>query len=299
MPTALNNILKSEKKSIWKWPAVVNMSAGAAASGHFLFSTWAAGRFPDANADALKWFILISPLVMMIGLCTVSLEIGRPRHFIHILSNIKTSWMSREVLAAIIFILLCLAALASQSPSQWLLWSTSAAAMIFILSQGMMVRRCLGVPAWSGSYAALFFISSALASGFGLFQLTCNLTGLICGALEFWSGIGCVVLNAAVWLKIVRDPAFKNITKIQSAASLTATLGFGHIIPMLLLVFGRIAPLLTLPASISDLLMITGALCILSGTAAQKNALIRHTCIINGVPLPCSIEFVSNRMPEE
>ncbi|NNF98056.1 MAG: polysulfide reductase NrfD, partial [Desulfobacteraceae bacterium] len=87
MPSTRFDVIKPQKKSIWKLPAVVNMTAGPTAAGYFLFSAAFIIFFEPLDAASKKRLFLIAPMVMLIGLWSIMLELGKPRNMRHTLSN--------------------------------------------------------------------------------------------------------------------------------------------------------------------------------------------------------------------
>ncbi|NNG00350.1 MAG: dimethyl sulfoxide reductase anchor subunit [Desulfobacteraceae bacterium] len=298
MPRTRFDIIKPQKKSIWKLPAVVNMAAGPAAAGYFLFSAAFVSLFEPLDAAMIKRLFSIAPMVMLIGLWSIMLELGKPRNMRHTLSNLKSSWMSREVLAAALFLGLCPAVIFSVAPSGWLLCAAAISALAFILSQGMLMQRCLAVTTWNRPLVVLFFFSSAMASGFALFQLVLHLSGPRVPSVFFGIGVGCVLLNAAVWVKLARSPLEAIHERFRPSIGLTVSVGFGHLVPILVIVSGRLLRLQGFSVEV-NLLMVTGTVGILAGTVLQKYILILDGSVVNGVTLPVDIETVSNRLTSD
>jgi hypothetical protein len=287
LPTNSHEIYAPRLESVWKWPAIVNMAVGPAAAGLFMFTVAFIGLYSNPHPEKLRLMLLAAPAIMLIGLGAVGMEIGKFRHIAHILSNAKTSWMSREVLVAAAFVLFAAAAAITTESSGWLLFAGSAAAGAFIFSQAMIVRKCLAIRLWGRPLVIVFFFSSALASGFALFIVACSFLVIDPHHVVFWSGLLCIALNGAVWAILVWSPAIMSIPAFGSTAAMTLLVGFGHIIPLLLMATGRLFSMSAGLAIPPLPVMLAGAACILAGTFLQKRALIRYGCISNGMPLQC------------
>ena len=107
----------------WDWRAAGNFIFGGAGSGLAIFGALCA---PPA---------LVVPLVLAgmglvgLGLFCVWLEIGRPLRAVNVFVHLRTSWMSREALAAIaLFLLGAGLVLGLRSPA----WAIALTAAVFL-----------------------------------------------------------------------------------------------------------------------------------------------------------------------
>jgi DMSO reductase anchor subunit len=153
---------------VWGWPVVLNFTLGGAGAGWFLVHSASVGESlaPDWTG------VMLAVALVAAGLMAVSFEAGAPLQARYSLANLKSSWMSREVLAALVF---ALSATISGYGRQhrWTLVA-QASAIAFILTQGLVVRNCRGVPAWNSAWIPVRFLTTGLASGVGV--------GLLCPA---------------------------------------------------------------------------------------------------------------------
>lgn len=108
----------------------------------------------------------LSILIVSAGLVSVALEAGRPWRARFILSQISSSWMSREALLAAVFMLLCIL--------QWL-WPNAALQALcaacaagFMVAQGFLLYASRGIPAWNSPVLPLFMVVSSFYAGCGL-----------------------------------------------------------------------------------------------------------------------------------
>ena len=135
------------KQTSWKIPAVLNLTLGGMGAGFYLIALLLI--FPPQGADMTQVFVqtavfkLLGPLLVSVGLISLTTEAGHPLKSIYLLVNLRHSWMSREALAGGIFILA--AGLDWLIPSLILKIIAASAAFVFILAQGMIVWRASGV----------------------------------------------------------------------------------------------------------------------------------------------------------
>lgn len=265
------------------------------AAGFFLFSAAAMILLPADQAGALQPLIALAPALVALGLAVLSLEIGKIRHAGWIFSNLKTSWMSREALCAVVFIVFG-AASAVAEPSVGLLIAAAAAAVGFVLCQAMLVRRCVAVSSWRLPATGLFFLTSAAATGFALFQLICHGAGVTAPAVLVAIGAAGVASNAAVWMHILSTARLGDVPKIGTAASLTATLGFGHLVPALFLAAPLFLPLYDTARALLETSSFAACLCIIASIGWQKRTLIVRMAFTDAVAAQWSVRSLTHRL---
>ena len=146
----------------WDWRAAGNFICGGAGAGLTIFGALCA---PPG---------LVVPLVLAgmglvgLGLFFVWLEIGRPLRALNVLMHLRTSWMSREAVAAIVLFLLgaCLVA-----GLRWPSWPIAVAAAVFLYCQARLLGAARGVPTWRHPLTVLMLLLTGLTEGMGLFWL--------------------------------------------------------------------------------------------------------------------------------
>lgn len=161
----------------WDWRAAANFACGGAGSGLIVFAVFFA---PDAARAGLAPPFLsaeltLRPLLLMaglalivLGLLSVWLEIGRPLRALNVFLNPRTSWMSREAFAAILLLPIGAAAIAQVGAADWL---SAALALTFVYCQGRMLQAAKGIPAWREPTIAPLIVVTGLAEGGALFLL--------------------------------------------------------------------------------------------------------------------------------
>jgi len=258
----------------WHGLAVANFFCGTTGVGLYAWAAllgWTAGQprpllaglpaaWPNWSAvTAGQWAGLLGPLLVVMGLLAVGAEAGRPFRGFNVFRNLRRSWMSRESAFAIVFVLLAgLDTLFWQAP--WVQGLAALAGLGVAGSQGMVLLKAKGVPAWSVPLMPVHFLVSALTAGCGLLLLVQAVTGLggsLSRALPA-AAIACALVSWAVWRRYLGAAPFARLGK-RSAASRPATFrravaeltrwptrlgveALGHVVPVLLLGAGFAAP---------------------------------------------------------
>jgi phenylacetyl-CoA:acceptor oxidoreductase subunit 1 len=156
----------------WDWRAAGNFMFGG--TGASLMFTTAVASFPNSPPDVLG---MVSLLIVAAGLALVWLEIGRPWRFLNVYFNLKTSWMAREAVAAVILFALALAGVGWHQPI--LIGLAGLAGLAFLYCQTMMLRASKGIPAWRLPAISPLVISTGLSEGVALYLLIFSLAAAV------------------------------------------------------------------------------------------------------------------------
>lgn len=141
----------------WDLRAATNFMFGGAGAGLLIASAIAA---PSPRLGILAGLVLIGA-----GLGAVWLEIGRKLRALHVFFNPRTSWMTRESLAALVVFALGAGSLAAPEP--WMLFALALAAAAFVYCQARILRASKGIPAWRAPQVVPLIVTTALAEGGG------------------------------------------------------------------------------------------------------------------------------------
>ena len=177
---------------------------------------WAAAKDGAAAADALTGSaLLIAPLFMFLGLLALFFHLGAPLNAWRALSNWRSSWLSREVLFAMLFtgaggmVAVLEWRESSASPDavhDAIMWAAAllGLALIFSMSRAYQLRT---VPAWDTHLTPLAFFTTTLLLGGLAAGVTLALdpdapAELLRSALR-WIAVGAIVLWG-VQLALVR-----------------------------------------------------------------------------------------------
>ena len=132
-----------------------------------------------APVDNFLWPLISILMVLAMGFST--LHLGQPRNAIRSLTNLRTSWLSREILLSSIFLGCALLAWLGLLP-EWLSatfgWLTVPLAAGYLWGMGGVYRQRT-VPVWNQMRTPVAFLVSALAlGGLGLNGVVWSITRL-------------------------------------------------------------------------------------------------------------------------
>jgi phenylacetyl-CoA:acceptor oxidoreductase subunit 2 len=163
----------------WDWRAAGNFICGGAGSGLIVVAT-----LSGAHGAALTALLLAGLALIGLGLLCVALETGRPLRALNVFINPRTSWMSREAIAAALLVPATLAAALAWPVVAWL---AALLALAFLYCQSRMLRAARGIRAWRATLVPPLIVATGLTEGLGL---------LLVGAA--WLGIGSTALVAVL-----------------------------------------------------------------------------------------------------
>ncbi len=229
------DLLSSTRQTVWRGPAVANFTLGGMGGG--LYALLAVLGL--AGMPAPGWLRALGPVLVLAGFLAVAGEAGRPWRGLYALRNLRASWMSRELAAGLLFVLL--AALDLLLPGPVLRGLAALAGLALVLCQGFMLSRARGVPAWSVPAMPLLALTSGLLSGGGiLLLLALNLRPLWLVLLTL------LVVDTTLWLDYLHrpggGPAAQAVESLRSWRFLGPIVGIGRLLPLLLLVWGIVFP---------------------------------------------------------
>jgi DMSO reductase anchor subunit len=284
MTAQRTEMLPAQRQALWGWPAVVNFVLGGLGAGWYVVALLANGFGRSPGVTVVSW---AAPVLVLAGFAAVAAEAGRPLRGPRVLARLRTSWMSRELLIGIAFVLLVAADLAF--PLRLHRVQAMVAAILLALAQGFIVRRARGVTAWDVPIMPLLFLLSALVSGAGAYLLVEVVTrrppppGLV-GAL-----LALVVVAFVAWARYLvwtsEDSYARAVAPLREGHSALLIDGVGYGLPLL---FGLVA--LAAPAVAGPALGLAGAL-LIAGQVYAKARLIRAA----GQLRPITLAIVPSR----
>lgn len=154
---------KPWQQTQWDWRAAGNFIGGGAGSGLIVATALSGARGIELAVLMLAGLGLIG-----LGLACVWLELGRPLRFANVFINPRTSWMSREAIAATVLMPVGLA-VALILPD--FVWLAAAIALVFVYCQSRMLQAAKGVVAWREPLLVPLLVTTGLTEGAGLFWL--------------------------------------------------------------------------------------------------------------------------------
>lgn len=119
--------------------------------------TWFLSVTNQLNRGALAGVALLS----LFCLLAAFLHLGQPRHAWRALANLRTSWLSREVLSASLFVAALLGALGAGGKGAW---AANLTGLALIVSMAQ-VYRLRTVPEWNRRATTLSFFATTLLLG--------------------------------------------------------------------------------------------------------------------------------------
>ncbi|HEX4995479.1 MAG TPA: DmsC/YnfH family molybdoenzyme membrane anchor subunit [Methylomirabilota bacterium] len=261
-------MMPARRQELWGWPAVVNFALGGLGAGWYVVAVLEAGFERSPGVTAASW---AASALVLAGFAAVAAEAGRPLRGPRVLTRLRTSWMSRELLAGIAFVLLVAADLAF--PLRLYRAPAVVAAVLLALAQGFIVRRARGVTAWDVPLMPLLFLLSALVSGAGAYLLAEVAAGrpplpALVGAV-----LALVVVAFVAWARYLawtsEDTYRRAVAPLREGRAALLIDGAGYGLPLLL---GLLA--LAAPAVAGPLTGLAGTL-LIAGQAYAKARLIR------------------------
>jgi DMSO reductase anchor subunit len=158
-----------------EWPLVAFTILGQTAVGIFGFfhlPFLVRGR-PPGPGWRVAWLLVLALVVALMALAVVIsfFHVRHPLRARRALANLRTSWLSREILSELTFMALValtagLGAFGGPGPALrgGLLVAAAVAGAIFLLSM-LRLYMLPGVPAWRGFYTPLAFLATTLVAG--------------------------------------------------------------------------------------------------------------------------------------
>ncbi|MGB2818684.1 MAG: hypothetical protein WBC37_15845 [Burkholderiaceae bacterium] len=246
---------KPWQQTSWDWRAAGNFIGGGAGTGLVMFTAVSGVQGTVAAVLLLAGLALVG-----LGLTCVWAELGRPLRALHVFFNPRTSWMTRESIAATaLFPVGAAAAAGAYFGMQHLAWIPAAVALAFIYCQSRMLRGARGIVAWREPRVVALLLATSLAEGAGLFWLAQPWHGRGSAWLAVLFG-ALLLMRAGVWIAYrqrLTGKAAPRALRALDRASRVLLIG-GTVLPLALvaLAFGTG----TAPAALTALAGLFGAL---------------------------------------
>ena len=249
----------------WDWRAAGNFIGGGAGSGLIMFTALA-----GIQGTAAAVLLLVGLALVGLGLACVWLELGRPLRALHVFFNPKTSWMTREAVAATALFPVGMAAAAGAHLGVGAAaWPAALLALAFIYCQGRMLQAARGIAAWREPLTVALLIGTSLAEGAALFWL-----------LQPWHGQGgtgrallfgvLLLVRAAVWVGYRQRLAGRVAARARAALDRAGRM---------LLVGGTAVPLVLLAAGLGTGVAATALAALAGVLALAAGAYLKFTLI--------------------
>lgn len=180
---------KSWQQTQWDWRAAGNFVFGGGGAGLMVFAA-----LSGVGGIAQRILVLTALGLVGLGLLCVWAELGRPLRANNVFFNPRTSWMSREAIAATA-LMIAGAATAFVMPA--LVWVAALLALAFVYCQARMLNAAKGIVAWREPKLVPLMVATGLTEGAGLFLLAAG--ALISSAVLPLIFAALVVLRFVLW----------------------------------------------------------------------------------------------------
>ena len=264
------NPLVGKRQAFWDWRAAMNWIFGGAGTGLAIVAVFAfwLGALP---ARAMPGLLFASAALVAAGLGFVFLKIGRKLRFWRAAARPQTSWMSRELYAALVFFPAVLWSLVAPGRPAFTVAALSAAA--FLACQAMILFKARGIPAWRMPLIPGMLVATGLLEGFGVLAIG---MALLQGSPAAIAGGGIVVfavLNALLWRRYRATAKAQGVPplarRVIDGVSVPVHL-IGHVLPA-----GLVIGALVAPAQAAMLVALAGAAAVAGGALWKFTLVVR------------------------
>tara|TARA_B100002003_G_scaffold181965_1_gene170111 strand:+ start:43 stop:1029 length:987 start_codon:yes stop_codon:yes gene_type:complete len=274
----LENALVGKRQQFWDWRAAMNWCFGGLSSGAVVM-LWLWSLYMPIVPASHAAFNFLFAILMAAGLFFVFFKIGWKSRFWRAVLRPQTSWMSRELWAALLF---GSAALISLVWPHGLFFAwVGVAALLFLVCQAKILQTARGIPNWRLPLMPWIVIATGLLEGTSLLgliaasQLPAPFLGGRDTAVTILpiAGVAFVFLNASLWTGYrmsARDAGIGPLSRaVIEKASLFLDL-VGHGLPLLMFLSAFF-----LPDSAATFLVIGGAAAIVGGIFKKFTLIVR------------------------
>jgi phenylacetyl-CoA:acceptor oxidoreductase subunit 2 len=149
------------QQGAWDARAAANFICGGAGGGLIIVAALA-----DIDGTGRAALLLAGLALIGAGLASVWHELGRPRRALNVFFHPRTSWMSREAVAATLLVPATIGAAAGVTGCAW---ASAALALAFVFCQARMLQAARGIPAWREPLVVPLLVLTGLVEGAGFF----------------------------------------------------------------------------------------------------------------------------------
>jgi phenylacetyl-CoA:acceptor oxidoreductase 26-kDa subunit len=235
-------LIAPKRQKNWGWPAALNFILGGAGAGGFILGSIFLCLAGNEGIDETKIRVFMNLTMfalVCVGFSALALEAGKPAHSYFLLRGFRNSWISRETFAFFIFVFSAIFSILI--PGILIQGVAVLAALALMVSQGFILLKSMGVPAWHNPIVTVLIMSSGLSSGAGTALVLWSVIGMPVVTTGIVVAMFCALINSIVWLFYIlwsKNTEFRLATqKFRRASSLVTIIGFGHLFPVLLLFF--------------------------------------------------------------
>jgi phenylacetyl-CoA:acceptor oxidoreductase subunit 2 len=222
----------------WDWRAAANFIGGGSAAGLFFFAA-------VASHEQGSWLLRaapLAPMLVLVGLCCVASELGRPLRASNVFRRWRTSWMSREAIAVATFLPAAVATVVLRSPT--VAWLAALLGLALLYCQARMLKAARGIPAWREPAIVPLIFATGLVEGGGMFVILSAAFGAVPGAalLALFALIAARLLVWGSYQARVGIPGAAPRGTVAILAEIRLPLEIaGHLLPLGLLMIALVA----------------------------------------------------------
>jgi DMSO reductase anchor subunit len=163
-------IIRLSTQPVWGKIAVLNFALGGSGAAYHVLMSLLGSVNITLSSGYPQGYKLIASALVALAFLTLALETRYPERIFHLFSNLRSSWMSREALFGVIFIL---CASTDFFFPHWLWTSVSVlSALGYLIAQSCIFYSAKAVPAWSSGILPLSLFFSSISGGVGWVVLT-------------------------------------------------------------------------------------------------------------------------------
>jgi DMSO reductase anchor subunit len=270
-------IILPVKQKVWGWPTIVNFFLGGMGASYYLLNILISllhGGMDRVSHPAV--FKLLAPALVGSGFLSLTVKAGRPLRGLQLFLNIRSSWISREVLAGSIFITASVLDWFFSRPILSML--SISAAMALLVSQSFIIYRARAITAWNVPLMVFLNLTSGLATGCGLVLLMTVFNNFELKHTTLRIILSFLVLDTLIWLLYLfssRDVAFRRATELLRRPILMVTVVvLGRLFPLMVMLLLLLLSDAVLVSTSLPVLQALVGLAVLAGGASQKYGII-------------------------
>jgi phenylacetyl-CoA:acceptor oxidoreductase subunit 1 len=264
------NPLVGPLQTFWDWRAALNWIFGGIGTG-LAIAIGLGLASGDLRPRLAPQLYFASASIVCVGLFFVFLKIGRQTRFWRAASRPSTSWMSRELYAALAFIASVVGVLVAPGPGSFALATLAASA--FLVCQAKILHLARGIPAWRAPLVPWMLLATGVLEGYGALAVASLLSGGVDLAYVGGAIMGLALGNAILWRAYIRSTRKRGIGPLACRAleRVSAPLhALGHGLPIVLAGAATL-----LPAAAGTLLALAGAAAIAGGALWKYSLIVR------------------------
>ncbi len=244
-------------QTVWDWRAAAQFICGGTGTGLMLFTALASYRDP-----AWLWRTgLLALAFVAVGLFFVWIKLGRKLRAVYVILNPRTSWMTREALFSVVYLVAGGLAILLASPP--LALAAALFGLGYLYSQARILHASRGIPAWRVPAIVPLIVATGLTEGAALLLGA----SVLFGGAGLWLLVVLLALLGARWaawsgyLKHVTAPGTAPLYTAEVLSGVHArVLSLGHVLPLLLAALAWLLPVSPAVVNFTGLLLSLSAL---------------------------------------